>query len=85
MKENVGEIDQYIRIILGAFTGLLSLVVLIQYNFLSQMPSSESSLTSLPEISSPILGFTSLLLITTAFRGKCGIYSVLGVNTCKAD
>lgn len=83
MERNVGDLDRNIRIVLGAFSGVLSLTVLAQHNFVSQLPSAATGLTSLPEITSPILGVVSVVLLATAFTEKCGLYSVIGIDTCK--
>jgi hypothetical protein len=37
---------------------------------------------SLPEIAAPVLGVASLLMLGTAATGVCGLYALLGVDTC---
>lgn len=72
MENNIGELDKYARIAVGAVSGLLSIAILIDV-----LPES----LSLPEIASPILGVVGIVLLATAFTGKCGVYSALGIDT----
>ncbi|QGA80701.1 YgaP family membrane protein [Candidatus Nanohalobium constans] len=72
MEENVGDTDSIVRITLGAVAGLLSLGILADV-----LPSS----LTLPEIASPILGVVAIALLATGFTSKCGLYSVLGMDT----
>ena len=72
MENNVGDLDKYVRIAVGALTGLLSIAILIDV-----LPES----LSLPEIASPVLGVVAIVLLATAFTGKCGVYSALGLDT----
>ncbi len=72
MKENVGDTDSLVRIVVGAVAGLLSLGILADV-----LPSS----MNLPEIASPILGVIAIVLLATGFTSKCGLYSALGINT----
>jgi len=41
-----------------------------------------SGAVSLPEIAAPVLGVASLLMLGTAATGVCGLYALLGVDTC---
>ena len=75
MEENVGLMDQRVRIALGAVSGLLSLLVLAQsQNLVSEM-------LPLPAIASPVLGLIALVLLVTGYRKKCQLYSMLGIDT----
>ncbi len=72
MDNNVGDTDQIIRIALGAITGLISIAILANY-------------VELPEIYSAVLGILSLALLVSGATKKCGLYSVLGMDTCKVE
>ena len=75
MEENVGLMDQKVRIALGAVSGLLSLLVLAQsQNLVSEM-------LPLPAIASPVLGLIALVLLVTGYRKKCQLYAMLGMDT----
>jgi amino acid transporter len=69
MEQNVGEADKLVRIGLGAVLGIAALAVL-------------GGSLQLPAVASPILGVISLVLLGTAVTGTCGLYAVLGVDTC---
>lgn len=69
MEENVGLMDQKVRIGLGAVLGLLSLGILF------------SEMIPLPEVASPVLGVISLILLVTGYFRKCAIYSALGLDS----
>jgi|AntDeeMinimDraft_6_1070357.scaffolds.fasta_scaffold07613_3 hypothetical protein len=70
METNVGETDRYARIVLGAILGVASLAILGE-----AIPA--------PMLLSPVLGAVSIVLIITAATNKCGVYSLLDVNTTK--
>ncbi|MEF8880874.1 MAG: DUF2892 domain-containing protein [Candidatus Nanohaloarchaea archaeon] len=72
MERNVGDSDELVRILLGALSGLASLAILAEL-----LPEG----LTIPEIASPILGLVSVILLVTAFTGKCPLYSALGINT----
>lgn len=72
MERNVGSTDKAVRVAVGAIAGLLSLAILAEA-------------VSLPAILAAVLGGASLLLLATGVTGFCGLYSVLGLNTCPAD
>jgi len=72
MATNVGSTDQTVRVALGAIAGLLSLGIL-------------ADAVPLPSVASPVLGVVALVLLVTGYTGFCGLYSVLGVDTCPAD
>lgn len=72
METNVGSPDRKLRTVVGAVAGTLSLAIL-------------AGLVALPEIASPILGIVALVLLGTAATGTCGLYSVLGVDTCSVS
>ena len=69
MEENVGLMDQKVRIGLGAVLGLVSLGIL----FTGMIP--------LPEVASPVLGVVSIILLVTGYFRKCAIYNALGMST----
>lgn len=69
MNQNVGATDRQLRTLLGALAGVGSLATL-------------ANAVSLPEIAAPVLGVIALVLLGTAMTGTCGLYSVLGVDTC---
>jgi hypothetical protein len=69
MEQNVGATDRQIRTAIGAIAGLASLGILAE-------------VISLPEILSPVLGVIALAMLGTAATGTCGLYSLIGVDTC---
>lgn len=71
MNRNVGSMDRKLRTVIGAVAGVLSLAIL-------------ANAVSLPEVASPVLGVVALVMLTTAATGTCGLYSLLGVDTCPA-
>jgi len=72
MDVNVGQTDKTVRIVIGAIIGLLSLATL-------------AGAVPLPAIAAPVLGVGALILLITGYTGFCGLYSVLGVDTCPVD
>lgn len=72
MEKNVGSTDRSVRTLIGAVAGLLSLAIL-------------ANAVSLPEVASPVLGVVAIIMLGTAATGTCGLYSVLGVDTCPAN
>ncbi|QCC49258.1 YgaP family membrane protein [Halobellus limi] len=71
MERNVGQTDSIVRIALGAIAGVISLGIL-------------GDAVSAPAILSPVLGIVAILMLATGATGRCGLYSVIGVDTCKA-
>ncbi|MCU4719650.1 YgaP family membrane protein [Halapricum hydrolyticum] len=69
MEQNVGSLDKNVRIAVGAVAGTVSLAVL-------------GGQVDLPEIASPVLGIVAVMMLATAVTGTCGLYSVLGIDTC---
>ena len=69
MAQNVGSTDRMVRTAVGAVAGLASLGTL-------------AGVIGLPEVASPVLGIVALMMLSTAAAGTCGLYSVLGVDTC---
>lgn len=69
MAQNVGSMDRKLRTVVGAVAGLVSLGTL-------------AGIIGLPEVVSPLLGIVALMMLATAAAGTCGLYSVLGVDTC---
>jgi hypothetical protein len=72
MAQNVGAMDRQVRTAIGALAGIGSLAVL-------------GNVVSLPSVLSPFLGVLALIMLGTAATGTCGLYSVLGVDTCPMD
>jgi cadmium resistance protein CadD (predicted permease) len=75
MEQNVGLMDQKVRIGLGAVLGLVSLVVLAQSKTLI------SQMIPVPTLVSPLLGVLSLILLATGYFRKCALYNALGMST----
>lgn len=69
MKANVGSADRQVRTVIGAIAGLVSLAIL-------------AKAVALPAVASPVLGVVALIMLGTAATGTCGLYSLLGVDTC---
>jgi hypothetical protein len=72
MVKNVGSTDRQLRTVLGALTGTASLAIL-------------TSAVSAPAVLSPVLGLVALIMLGTAASGTCGLYSLIGVDTCSMD
>ncbi|MEZ3163223.1 DUF2892 domain-containing protein [Halorubrum sp. RMP-47] len=72
MNQNVGAMDKRVRTAVGAVAGAVSLATL-------------AGSAPLPAIAAPVLGVVALAMLATAATGTCGLYSVLGVDTCPAD
>lgn len=68
MDKNVGGFDRQLRILAGAFSGLMSIAVLL-------------GLLRIDLIYSLILGFLALILLSTAYTQKCPICGTLGHNS----
>ncbi len=69
MAQNVGSMDRKLRTAVGAVAGLVSLGTL-------------AGVVGLPEMASPVLGIIAVMMLGTAAAGTCGLYSILGVDTC---
>ncbi|MBP1923359.1 hypothetical protein J2751_002401 [Halorubrum alkaliphilum] len=72
MDKNVGSTDGRVRTAVGAVAGALSIATL-------------AGVVPLPELAAPLLGVVALAALGTAATGVCGLYSVLGVNTCRVS
>ncbi|MCL9812624.1 YgaP family membrane protein [Natranaeroarchaeum aerophilus] len=72
MNMNVGSMDRQVRTGVGAITGLLSIAIL-------------GGVLALPETLAAVLGIVAIVMLGTAATGTCGLYSVLGVDTCSLD
>ena len=72
MSQNVGATDKRVRTAVGAVAGAASLATL-------------AGSAPLPAIAAPVLGVVAIAMLATAATGTCGLYSVLGVDTCPAD
>jgi len=72
MERNVGSTDQLVRVLFGAVAGVVSLAVL-------------ANAVSLPVILAPVLGVAALILLVTGLTGFCGLYKVLGFDTCPVN
>lgn len=69
MNKNVGSTDKMFRTLVGALAGVVSLATL-------------AGAVPLPAVISPVLGVVAIMMLGTALTGTCGLYSVLGVDTC---
>ncbi len=69
MDQNVGSTDKKLRTLVGAVAGVVSLAIL-------------AGPVPLPTILSPVLGVVAIMMLGTALTGTCGLYSLLGVDTC---
>lgn len=69
MEKNVGQLDGIVRIVVGAIAGLVSLAIL-------------GNAVAGPMILSPVLGVVAIVMLVTGATGRCGLYSLIGVNTC---
>lgn len=72
METNVGSTDKWARIGTGAVAGLASIAIL-------------AGALSLPAVLAPVLGIAAVILLVTGVTGFCGLYTLLGVDTCPAD
>ncbi|MFC5279905.1 DUF2892 domain-containing protein [Halorubrum rubrum] len=72
MDKNVGAMDKRVRTAVGAALGVASLATL-------------AGSVPLPAIAAPILGIASLAMLVTAATGTCGLYSLLGIDTCSVS
>jgi hypothetical protein len=72
MDKNVGATDQQVRTVVGALAGTGSIAIL-------------ADALSLPEILAPVLGVVAIAMLVTAATGTCGLYSLIGVDTCPMD
>ena len=72
MQTNVGATDKRVRTALGAVAGS------------GAAPTSVAS-ERLPATAGPVLGIVALAMLGTALTGTCGLYSVLGVDTCSVS
>ena len=72
MQQNVGATDKRVRIAFGAVLGIASLGTL-------------GGVVPLPGLAAPVLGLVALMMLGTAATGTCGLYSLLGVDTCPAS
>jgi hypothetical protein len=72
MEQNVGTTDRQLRTVLGALTGTASLAVL-------------AGTVSAPTLLSPVLGLVAIIMLATAASGTCGLYSLIGADTCSME
>jgi hypothetical protein len=72
MVKNVGATDRQLRTGVGAIAGIVSLAIL-------------AGALSAPAVLSPVLGVVALIMLVTAATGTCGLYSLLGVDTCSLE
>jgi hypothetical protein len=75
MEKNVGDTDSQVRVVLGALSGALALVLL------GQSLDLVSSLLTLPAIASPVLGAVAVALLGTAYTRECPVCAAAGVDT----
>ncbi|WP_418286053.1 DUF2892 domain-containing protein [Halorubrum sp. DTA46] len=72
MNQNVGVTDKRVRTALGAVFGALSLSVL-------------AGAVPLPSIAALVFGIAATAMLATAATGTCGLYSLIGVDTCSVS
>ena len=72
MTQNVGVTDKRVRTALGAVLGTVSLATL-------------AGVLSLPGIAALVTGVAAIVMLGTAATGTCGLYSLLGVDTCSVS
>ncbi|WP_181687213.1 YgaP family membrane protein [Halorhabdus salina] len=72
MEKNVGGTDRQIRTLLGGLAGAVSLAIL-------------ANVISLPALLSPVFGVIALMMLGTAATGSCGMYTLVGMDTCSMD
>jgi len=72
MKHNIGAVDRTTRILIGAITGIVSLLTL-------------TNVVSLPAVVSPVFGVIALVMLGTSVMGSCPLYTLFGINTCSAS
>lgn len=72
MNKNVGATDKRVRTVVGAAAGAVSLGTL-------------AGVVPLPALAAPFLGIVAIAMLATAVTGTCGLYSLLGVDTCRVS
>ncbi len=72
MDQNVGTTDKAVRTLVGAVFGIVAIAGL-------------AGVGGVPELLSPVAGVFAIVLLGTAAMGSCGLYSVLGINTCSVS
>jgi len=72
MEQNVGSTDKRVRTALGAVLGTVSLATL-------------ANVVPLPDIAALVFGVAAIMMLGTAATGICGLYALLGVDTCPAS
>ncbi len=72
MTQNVGAVDKRVRVTLGAVLGTVSLATLV-------------GALSLPGTVALVTGIAAVMMLGTAATGTCGLYSLLGVDTCSVS
>jgi len=72
MTQNVGVTDKRVRTALGAVLGTVSLATL-------------AGSIALPGIAALVSGVAAIMMLGTAATGTCGLYSLLGVDTCSVS
>jgi hypothetical protein len=75
MEENVGDTDSQVRVVLGALSGIIALVLL------GQSLNLVSGLLTLPAVASPVLGLVAIALLGTAYTRECPVCAAAGVDT----
>ena len=75
MENNVGDTDSQVRVVLGALSGIVALVLL------GQSLNLVSGLLTLPVVASPVLGLVAIALLGTAYTRECPVCAAAGVDT----
>lgn len=69
MKNNVGNVDKWIRVVVGVILILIPFILL-------ETPLGVAGI---------ILIIIGLLMLVTGLLTKCPMYHIFGVSTCKTD
>lgn len=67
MAKNEGSVDRIVRIVLGV------VLIAVAYSI------GQGQCSALPAV----LGIVGVVALITGIVGWCGLYAVLGINTCK--
>lgn len=68
MNNNIGDADRIIRTALGGLSGIMALFGLFY--------------AEIPTVIAPLFGLISIILIVTAYVKFCGLYKIIGYDTC---
>jgi len=72
MEQNVGETDKLLRYVAGAMFGIASIAILL-------------GVLETADFIALIFGLAAIVLLGTAILGYCGLYALLGIDTCDLE